>query len=218
MSFRLIKDMVAIKLGVRDKPVPRGPLGLSLGRAVALDEAPFILIDGAVDIRWPGAQCSVIGHGTFTLGGVEAHRYYLSGTGGSLAGVIQVVDRDECRYFRPFDEVYPGNEAEWGFWLDEADGYIGYPVFEAKGVRYQRVWSPGAGRIPPLWFEETVDRVDGGRGTAEHTAMLYARQLDSPGGPGGEYLLVSAVQAADGSAWVDLMLGIDLLPSSVTAF
>ncbi|MEI6985484.1 MAG: DUF2491 family protein [Rhodospirillaceae bacterium] len=218
MSFRLIKDMLAIKLGAQGKPAPRGPLGLSLGRAVAIEETPFILIDGAIDIPHPGGQCVVIGHGTFKVGGVDAHRYYLSGPGGELAGMLQVVERDECRYFRPFDEVYPASEAEWAFWLDDADGYIGYPSFEAKGAQYQRVWSPGVGRVAPLWFEETAVKVDGSRSTAEHTAMLYARELAGAVGPVWEYLLVTAVQAADGTAWVDLMLGIDLLPSSITAY
>jgi len=218
MSFRLIRDMVALKLGVGDKPTPRGPLGLSLGRAVALEEAPFILIEGAIDIPHPGGQCLVIGHGTLEVGGVSAHRYYLSGPGGKLAGMLQVVENEECRYFRPLDEVYPGSQAEWAFWLDDADGYIGYPSFDAKGTVYQRVWSPGDGRIAPLWFEETVERADGSRSTAGHTCMLYAREVQSPGGPVWEYLLVSAIEAADGTAWVDLMIGIDLLPGSVTAF
>ncbi len=218
MSFRLLKDMVAIKLGVHEKPAPKGPLGLSLGRAMALEEAPFILIGGAIDIPHPGGQCTVIGHGVLTVGGVTAHRYYLAGPGGALAGMLQIAPDQECRYFRPFDEVYPGSEAEWAFWLDNADGYIGYPSFDAKGTIYQRVWSPGPTRIAPLWFEETVDRVDGGRGKVEHTAMLYARQVACPGGNTWEYLLLSAVQAADGTAWIDLMLGIDLLPTAVSAF
>lgn len=218
MSFRLIKDMVALKLGVQDKPLPRGPLGLSLGRAVALDEAPFILLDGAVDMPHPGGQCVVIGHGEFQVGGVAAHRYYLSGPGGKLAGMLQVVDSEECRWFRPFDEVYPGSAEEWEFWIGDADGYIGYPVFDAKGTLYERVWSPGSARIAPLWFEEAVERADGGRSTAEHTSMLYARRVQAPAGPVWEYLLVSAVRAGDGTAWVDLMLGVDLLPASVSAF
>lgn len=219
MSFRLLKDMVAIKLGVHDKPAPRGPLGLGLGRAVAIDEAPFILIGGAIDIAHPGGQCQVIGHGRVDVGGVTAHRYYLAGPGGALAGMLQVVPDQECRYFRPFDEVYPASEAEWAFWLDDADGYIGYPSFDAKGTLYQRVWSPGATRIAPLRFQETMEKAGGGgAGTAEHSAMLYARQVACPGGNTWEYLLLSAIEAADGTAWVDLMLGIDLLPSAITAF
>jgi hypothetical protein len=218
MSFRLIKDMLAIKLGVNTPPAPRGALGLTLGRGVALEEAPFILIDGAIDIHHPGGSCRVIGHGSLRVGGVTADRYYLAGPGGELAGLLQAVANEECRYFRPFDEVYPATEQEWAFWLDDADGYIGYPVFDAKGTLYQRVLSPGDTRVAPLWFEETVEQADGTRTRVEHTAMLYARPVQAPGGQTWEYLLVSAVQAADGSAWVDLMLGIDLLPSAVTAY
>ena len=218
MSFRLIKDMVAIKLGTHDKPAPKGPLGLGLGRAMTIDEAPFILIAGASDMPYPGAHCTVIGHGTIAVGGVTAHRYYLSAPGGRLAGMLQVVPDQECRYFRPFDEVYPASAAEWQFWLDDADGYTGYPSFDARGTLYQRVWSPGSTRIQPLCFDETVEQADGSRGNAGHRAMLYARSVTGPGGQAWEYLLVSAIQAGDGNAWVDLMLGIDLLPAAVSAF
>ena len=218
MSFRLVKDMVAAKLGLRSGPAPRGPLGLGLGRAVELAEAPFILIDGAIPIAHPGGQCLVIGHGILEAGGVTGHRYYLSAPGGRLAGMLQVVENEECRFFRPFDEVYPASEAEWGFWLDDEDGYIGYPTFETKGGLYQRLWNPGRTRIAPLDLVEIVDRADGGRSRAEHSAALYGRPVVTPGGEVTEYLLVSAVRTGDGTAWVDLMLGIDLLPSSVTAF
>jgi hypothetical protein len=218
MSFRLIKDIVAIKLGTHEKPAPKGPLGLGLGRAVTIDEAPFILISGASAVSYPGEHCTVIGHGTVAVGGVTAHRYYVSGPGGALAGMLQVVPDQECRYFRPFDEVYPASADEWRFWLDPADGYIGYPCFDAKGTLYQRVWSPGETRVAPLSFDETVEQADGSRGKAEHNAMLYARAITGPGGQAWEYLLVSAVQSADGNAWIDLMLGIDLLPAAVTAF
>lgn len=218
MSFRLVKDMVAAKLGLRSGPAPRGPLGLALGRAVELEEAPFILIDGVIPIAHPGGQCLVIGHGTVEAGGVTAHRYYLSQPGGQLAGMLQVVDHEECRFFRPFDEVYPASPAEWGFWLADEDGYIGYPTFEAKGRLYQRLWNPGRTRVAPLELVETVERADGGRGRAELNAALYGRPVATPGGELTEYLLVSAVRTEDGNAWVDLMLGIDLLPSSVTVF
>ena len=218
MSFRLVKDMVAVKLGLQGPPPPRGPLGLALGRAVSLEEAPFILVGDAIQISHPGDPCQVIGHGTVEAGGVTAHRFYLAGPGGKLAGMLQVVPDAECRFFRPFDEVYPASEDEWGFWLADADGYIGYPLFETKLGLFQRLWNPGRSRVPPLALVETVTKTDGGRSTAELSSMLYGRQVTTPGGSANEYLLVSAVRAGDGTAWVDLMLGIDLLPSSVTAY
>ncbi len=218
MSFRLIKDMVALKLGLQERAAPRGPLGLGVGRAVELEEATFILIDGAIPISSPGGQCLVIGHGTIEAGGVTAHRYYLSAPGGKLAGLLQVVENEECRFFVPFDEVYPASEGEWGFWLADEDGYIGYPSFETKGALYQRLWNPGRTRIAPLELEETVVKADGSRCRAELRSMLYSRQVTTPGGAVTEYLLVSAIRGEDGGAWVDLMLGIDLLPTSVTAF
>ena len=218
MSFRLIKDMVANKLGLQDAHAPRGPLGLAVGRAVELAEAPFILIDGAIPVPHPGGQCLVIGHGTVEVGGFGGHRFYLSAPGGALAGMLGVVEGQQCRYFVPFDEVYPASPAEWGFWLDDEDGYIGYPTFEARGRLFQRLWSPGRTRVPPLSVVESVVRADGARNRVEHQLMLYGRPVSTPGGELTEYLAVSAIRTEDGTAWVDLMIGIDLLPSAVTAY
>jgi hypothetical protein len=217
MSFRLIKGMLARKLGVDTKTVTRGPLGIALGRMVEFEETPFILLDGAIDVPWPGAQCTVIAHGKMDVAGTPVHRFYLDNAG-KLAGMLQVVDKEECRLFRPLDEVYPASAEEWGFWLDDDDGYIGYPQFDAKGTLYQRIWSPGTGRIIPLTFTETLEQADGNRSFARHTAMLYGRPVECAGGGRWEYLLVSAIEAGDGTAWVDLMLGLDLDPAMVKAY
>ncbi|CAK0754481.1 hypothetical protein CCP2SC5_10067 [Azospirillaceae bacterium] len=213
MSFRLIKNIVAQKLGFSAPPsTPRGPCGLALGRPVDLDETPFILAEGFLDLRFPGPHLTVVAHGSMTISGVTAHRYYLS----DRKGVIQVVEGDECRFFRPFDEVYPASSEEWAFWLDDADGYIGYPTFVAKDNRaYQRVWNPGAQRTTPLCFEEWVEWPGGAPTLERHTAMLYARDTQNPNGSPWEYLLLSAIEAHDGSAWVDLMLGMDITPSMI---
>ena len=40
---------------------------------------------------------------------------------------------DECRYFSKIDEVAPSSQDEWGFWLDPAEGMIGWPPVPDQG-------------------------------------------------------------------------------------
>ena len=57
---------------------------------------------------------------------------------------------DECRFFSLVYEVHPGSEDEWAFWLDPAEGMIGWPEFQTKdGKVYPRLWAPGPSRVPP---------------------------------------------------------------------
>ena len=107
---------------------------------------------------------------------------------------------DECRYFSVLDEVAPADPEEWGFWLDPAQGMIGWPTFQTKdGKLYGRVWAPGESRIAPRQIEETrqyLDRVEHRRmqamlygapsgGTASRTAdRIHPGQRDRGRGPG----------------------------------
>ena len=55
---------------------------------------------------------------------------------------------DECRYFSLLDEIVPSSSEEWAFWLDEAEGVIGWPEFQAKdGKVYTRIWTQGDARV-----------------------------------------------------------------------
>lgn len=217
MSFRLVKDILSRKLGVAPPTRPRGPLGLALGRPVSLEEIPFILAGDSVAVRHPGDPLTVLGHGQIEHHGTRIHRFHLSAPGGGYGGMLQVVEGSECRFFQPYDEVLPATTEEWAFWLDDEDGYIGYPIFDAKGTMFRRVWNPGPARVPPVRFAEGVDEADGKRASANHTAMLYSRQVHTSSGPLWEYLLLSAVEAGDGTAWIDIMRGIDLDPGMVKA-
>jgi hypothetical protein len=58
---------------------------------------------------------------------------------------------DECRYFSLLDQITPASQDEWGFWLDPAQGMIGWPQFQTKdGKLYDRVWAPGGPRVAPV--------------------------------------------------------------------
>ena len=90
---------------------------------------------------------------------------------------------DECRFFAPIDEVSPASEAEWGAWLDPAEGMIGWPEFQTKdGKLYGRAWSPGEARVEPRPLVETIE---GGCGHAHRAQPGDAlRRADRGGGAG----------------------------------
>jgi hypothetical protein len=197
---------------------PYKPDRFRVGMTLALDPTPFILAGGALKLPQPDAdsgsgQVSVSAIGEVTSGGARLTRLYLP-DGRSLvqlhldtAGVP-----DECRLFGTIDEVSPADPAEWGVWLDQAEGLIGWPEFQTKdGKTYARMWSPGDRRIAPRAMTETIEDLSGSR-TVQSQTMLYGAPTGLPGpAPPVEYIMVSAVQDG-GRAWVDIRAGIDLSP------
>ena len=197
------------------------PRWLSLQRPLALDASPFILAASHVAIESP---VSPTGSGMVTLeavgeavsGGVTWHRGYVAGGRSFLQIHEDAQGRlDECRYFSRLDEIIPADEGEWAFWLDSAEGMIGWPEFQTKdGKTYQRLWEPGQGRVAPREIEETLETVAGPRRSRQQ-AMLYARATGvAAPAPQAEYLLVAATEQDD-SASVTLHLGIDLDPTGL---
>jgi len=112
--------------------------------------------------------------------------------------------------------VTPADADEWGFWLDPAEGAIGWPQFQTKdGKKYERAWSPGGTRIPPRRFEEALTNVEKTE-MRRLKAMLYAAPTGAQQpAPATEYVLVAAVEAA-GQAWVEISAGIDVNPAALS--
>jgi hypothetical protein len=189
---------------------------------LTLDPTPFILAAQAtkVPVPDPGGSnllVSVEAIGTLGTGDTRLTRLYLPG-GTSFFQLHLAADGrpDECRFFGRVDEVSPADPAEWAFWLDPAEGLIGWPEFQTKdGKLYPRAWAPGTSRIAPRAFDETIETLGGAR-SARHHAMLYA----APTGAAApalttEYILVAAVEA-DGQAWVEVHAGIDVNPAALS--
>jgi Protein of unknown function (DUF2491) len=120
---------------------------------------------------------------------------------------------DGCRYIARIDQVTPADANEWGFWLDQSEGVLGWPQFQTKdGKLYDRVWSPGSGRVPPRRLEEAVTTAEG----TQTRTMLYSAPTGArPPAPVTEYVLVAAVEMA-GQAWVDIFAGIDVNPAALS--
>ena len=192
-----------------------------IGMTLQLDPTPFILAQGALKLPQPGAgsgggQVSVSAVGEVTSGGTRLTRLYLPD--GRTLVQLHLDDAglpDECRLLGVIDEVAPADPAEWGVWLDPAEGLIGWPEFQTKdGKTYARAWAPGDARVAPRDMTETIEGLDGSR-TVQSQAMLYAAPTGLPGpAPATEYVMVSAVQ--DGSrAWVEIRAGIDINPATL---
>lgn len=199
---------------------PDLPLGLSFSRLLSFDELPFLLqVEQGLQLTSPGTNRTVVAHGRIDLEVVTWHRFYLSDEKSMLQiGVDKggKVLEDEVRLFQDHDEVFPDSPEAWGFWLDDADGYIGYPLFQSKEQRfdYFRMWRPGNERVKPMTFQErlTTAPPQSRSFPVYHTAMLYGRTL--PPAPGrseshSELLLVSAVQRQQES-WVEIQIGMPL--------
>jgi hypothetical protein len=190
-----------------------------VGMTFPVDPSPFVLAAGMTKVKPPeeGGMISVEAVGLVNDGGVALHRLYLPG---GEAFFMLHLGRDgapdECRYFTLLDRVTPASQDEWGFWLDPAQGMIGWPQFETKdGKTYDRVWAPGSSRVQP---REQVETLQGTTGNIERKiqAMLYGAHTGAPPpAPAVEYVLVCAVEQGD-EAWVEVYAGIDINPAALT--
>jgi hypothetical protein len=204
--------------GASDQPAGMAyrPDWFRVGMTVPVDPAPFILAANLTHVQAPeGATdsglLSVEAVGEVSTDGVRWQRLYLPGGQGFFQVHLDTEDRpDECRYFSLLDEIVPANADEWAFWLDAAEGAIGWPEFQTKdGKVYTRVWSQGDRRVAPRVLTETLTTTTGTT-RRERQAMLYAAPTGAEApAPVTEYMLVAAADQ-DGQAWVEVAAGIDV--------
>jgi hypothetical protein len=189
---------------------------------LTLDPTPFILAAQATKVPVPdpgggNLLVSVQAVGTVEVGASRLTRLYLEEES-SFFQLHLAADGnpDECRFFGRIDEVSPADASEWAFWIDPAEGMIGWPEFQTKdGKIYPRAWAPGTSRVAPQELAETVETLGGRRSVRRH-AMLYAAPTGSAApAPETEYILVAAVEV-DGQAWVEVHAGIDVNPAALS--
>lgn len=190
-----------------------------VGQTIPFDPSPFLLAAGSTKVQPPpaGNMISIEAVGLVQDGATNLHRLYLPGRASFFQLHLDVAGRpDECRYFSTLDEVQPADAAEWGQWLDPAQGMIGWPAFQTKdGKLYGRAWSPGQARVEPRPQSETIQTLDGTQARSIQ-AMLYAAATGAaPPAPPTEYILVSAVEAG-AQAFVEIHAGIDINPAALT--
>jgi hypothetical protein len=164
-----------------------------------IDPAPFLLAGGLTKIQPPEDSGTVFleSIGLLRYGDVRLHRLYLPGGRAYFQLHLGPDGRpDECRFFSILDEVNPADAQEWAFWLDPAQGMIGWPSFQTNDAKvYGRVWAPGDARVPPGQINETLQHLD----RAEERrlqAMLYGAPTGgAPPTPVTEYVLICAIEA-----------------------
>lgn len=209
---------------IRHKVSGKGyePSLFRVGMTLTLDPTPFLLAGSATKVAQPGGGggdtlVSVEAVGRLEAGGTTLHRLYLDGGRGFFQLHLGADGTpDECRWFSLIDEVHPADANEWAFWIDEADGMVGYPQFQTKdGKLYDRQWSPGTARIEPVAFEETLTDHKGSR-RRTLSAMLYAAPTGAADpAPAIEYVLTTVVEDS-GQALVDIRAGIDINPATLS--
>lgn len=193
-----------------------------VGMTITLDPTPFLLAGTTTKVTPPSGAggdtlVSVEAVGTLKGGGVTLHRLYLQGGRGFFQLHLGADGTpDECRWFSTLDEIQPADTEEWGFWLADADGMIGYPQFQTKdGKLYNRQWAPSEARIRPVVFEETIADHRGSR-SRRLSAMLYAAPTGAADpAPATEYVLVAALEDMQ-QAWVEVRAGIDINPATLS--
>jgi hypothetical protein len=197
----------------------RGTTRFRVGQTIPLDPAPFLLAAGVTKVQPPpgSGMISVEAVGLLDDAGAQLHRLYLPGRTAFFQLHLGADGApDECRYFSRLDEVQPADQAEWGQWLDPAQGMIGWPAFQTKdGKNYDRIWAPGQAKVAPRQQTETMQTLSGvtQRGLQ---VMLYAGPTGAaPPAPPSEYVMVAAVEDS-GQAWVEIHVGIDVNPAALT--
>ena len=183
------------------------------------DPSPFLLAAGVTKVKPPdtNGMVSVEALGLITNGGASLHRLYLPGREAFFMLHLRLDGTlDECLYFTVLDQIMPASRDEWGFWLDPAQGTIGWPQFQTKdGKLYDRLWAPGSSRVQPIQQVETMQDT-GGTTERKIQAMLYGAHTGAnPPTPEVEYVLVCAVERGN-EAWIEVWVGIDINPAALT--
>lgn len=206
----------------------RAPLGLHQESAVEFSPVAQVLVAAAGGMM-PEFEHNqfVTAVGRFQMFGFDVFRSYLSDGRSFIQTVADRADPAravECRLYVTHHQAVPAAEAEWNFLLAEADGYIGYPMFQldapgGQQVQYPRLWSPGPSRIEPVVSHETLVHASGATSRVEHRSMQYARRLGGGSETDLSEYLVAAAVISDEGATFDVFLGLDLdVPATLKVF
>ena len=207
------------------------PLDLRIGSTIKITSLASIMEGDKLKIKMPVNDLMVMSYGRFDQGPYAGHRFYLASDSGELF-TLQVVTNtkggiEECKVFALHDEIITD---DWGFWLDERDGYIGLSSFQLKpedgGIWYFRAWEndleqivleqneeDAITHIPPVKFSEKIlcDPFGNETRRVKHTSMLYGRDVTDDV---QEYMMVSVAEDSDGAS-VQIIIGLPLEVSDI---
>jgi hypothetical protein len=149
-------------------------------------------------------------------GGLSLYRAYMSSDDSNdVNQVIQFEMIEDSENFTSYiytkgETVYPQNDDEWDFWLNDDNGAIGNDTITApNGAVYYRVLqATNNGHVHPVETDEIIstDIYDGNTSTVKHTMMIYSRILSNDI---VEYLMVSAAQEDD--TQIEFLFGVEVI-------
>ncbi|MBF0516795.1 MAG: DUF2491 family protein [Nitrospirae bacterium] len=197
------------------------PLGLKINSIVKIDETKFLVNEGKLKVQSPGPEShTVVAAGKYTTGTMSNYKLYLQSTMDKedesiLHIVVENTELVSLAYFRVIDEIFPANEDEWGVWLNDGTGLIGYKDFIIDGeLSYGRtIGNKDQDYMQPIPFTETVvlDPYGMTGMKIDSLSMRYVRDAGI-----NEYIVVTMEKVKDEfgavkEAGVTIMAGIELV-------
>lgn len=233
------------------------PLGLKLNGMARLDETKFVIYGDALKMASPGAgNHTVIAVEKFTINALTVYRFYLESNDDKNQSILQIPlsgapisapisasisapisapsppEVSGIILYRVVDEVYPENEEDWGLWLNEGTGWIGYKDFiirddDGTETLYYRVWGADEDYVGPISFQSTMvlDPYGMTGMKTENLGMVYAREISAEGTGANlrEYVFLTQEKVLDDDGGVEeakivIMVGMDLDKAEVEVF
>ncbi|MBF0465745.1 MAG: DUF2491 family protein [Nitrospirae bacterium] len=200
------------------------PLGIRINGMVRFDESKFVINSDVLKAQSPGGGIHTVAAGEkFMIGSLKIYRFYLEENETKQQSVLQIpVSNDEMEgmvLFRIIEEIYPQDEEEWDFWLNEETGCIGNKDFrireeDGSDTLYYRIWGDDERYVKPIFFRSVISTDSYGLTgmKTENIGMIYGREITETL---QEYLFIVYEKLLDDDghteeAKIILMAGIDI--------
>ncbi|QWR78846.1 DUF2491 family protein [Candidatus Magnetomonas plexicatena] len=200
------------------------PLGIRINGMVRFDESKFVINSDVLKAQSPGGGIHTVAAAEkFMIGSMKIYRFYLEENETKEQSVLQIpVSNEEIEgivLFRIIEEIYPQDEREWDFWLNERTGSIGSKYFriieeDSTDTLYHRLWGGDERYVKPIFFRSVISTDSYGLTgmKTENLGMIYAREITETL---QEYLFIVYEKLLDDEgqtedARIILMAGIDI--------
>ena len=193
---------------------------------VGIDNMSFSVYKDKLLIKDPGRNHTIVAIGSFTWDNMKIYKYYMnSNDGKNIGSLLWVTMKNNeiisTSLYCNYEEI---ENPDWDEWLNKKNGLIGFKDFnvndDGKAFTYVRSFGDLAfDYFDPIHYKETVIldpyglqgfEIDG-------KAMIYSREVEEGF---EEYVLLACEEIFDDGeskdAKINIMVGIDLLPSEIT--
>jgi hypothetical protein len=179
------------------------PLDIQLGHVVEISDLAIELakIDGSIIGDFKSVQ-RIVAVGKIKMFQTDIYNVYLEDN----KTILRIVVKDgniSCVVFHLKDEIHPQNEEEWGFWLDEKEGLLGWPQFQTDQTIYDREWLNKE-------YSENITPCIGPSVFVEHNGAEYVKYVDKT----LEHVLVQTHQTND-ECNINIYIGVGIEISNI---